>query len=326
MNGRLVRLMTEFYRTPWALLPETLAMLKVVLHRAADGVRLNADEIRAAVAPGAYDRGEDDTPERAAARRQAREERVRPAGSNLIAVLPVSGVIGHRAHLVEDSSSGVGTSTEILGRHFRQLVADPNVGAIVFDHDSPGGSVFGIAELAADIHAARGKKPVIAVVNSLAASASYWLAAQADEVVVTPGGQAGSIGVWTAHEDWSAFLEKKGVKVELVSAGKYKVEGNQYAPLGDEARAAIQEQVDKYYGMFVEDVARGRGDKPSAVRAGYGEGRMLLAADAVKAKLADRVATMDQVIGELQAKLGGAGAAAHSRARAEDQLRLAALG
>lgn len=326
MNGRIARLMTEFYSTPLALLPQTIAALAMVLHRANGGVRLSAEEIRAAVAPAAMDQEQEN--EQRAARRRAGAEA--PAQQpNTIAVLPVSGVIGHRAHLVEDSSSGVGTSTEILGAHFRRLAADPNVGAIVFDHDSPGGSVYGVAELSDQIHAARGTKPMVAVVNSLSASASYWLASAADEVVVTPGGEAGSIGVWTAHQDFSKFYEQKGIKTTLVAAGKYKVEGHPYAPLGEEAQAAIQDSVDKYYGMFVEHVARNRGDSAKNVRAGYGEGRVLLAKDAVTAKLADRVATMDQVIAELQQKLGGAaggGARAHSRADAERAIRLAELG
>jgi signal peptide peptidase SppA len=318
MNGRLVRLMSEFYRQPWAILPETLAMLSHVLHRAAAGVQLAPDEIRRTVAMEDGD----------AAAASPRRGPPQASGPNTIAVLSVSGIIGHRAHLVEDSSSGVGTSTEILGRHFRALVNDSNIGAIVFDHESPGGSAFGIPELAAEIFAARGKKPMVAVVNSLSASASYWLASQADEVVVTPGGQAGSIGVWTAHEDWSAFLEKKGVKVSYIHAGKYKVEGNYETPLTDEARAAIQHVVDQYYGMFVADVARGRGDTPAKVKSGYGEGRVLIAQDAVSARLADRIATMDQVIAELQQRLGGgsAGARAHSREDAQRAIRLAELG
>lgn len=320
MNGRIARLMTEFYSTPLALLPQTIAALSMVLERANAGVRLSADEIRAALA---FDQ-EQENEQRAARRAGAAAPAQQP---NTIAVLPVSGVIGHRAHLVEDSSSGVGTSTEILGAHFRRMVADPNVGAIVFDHDSPGGSVYGVAELSDQIHAARGTKPMVAVVNSLSASASYWLASAADEIVITPGGEAGSIGVWTAHQDWSKYFDQKGVKTTLVSAGKYKVEGHPYGPLEDEARAAIQDGVDKYYGMFVEHVARNRGDSAKNVRAGYGEGRVLVAKDAVAAKLANRVGTMDQVIAELQAKLGGSagGPRARSRADAERELRLASL-
>lgn len=287
MHNKLVRVLTEFYTTPWALRRETLAVFQMLLHRAAAGVKLSDAEIQSAIG---------DAPEAAAQRR----EQERAAGGDLIAVLPVFGVVGHRAHLVEDVSSGVGTSTELLARSFRAALADPAVAAIVLDVDSPGGSVFGVEELASEIHAARGQKRIIASVNSMAASAAYWIAAAAEEVVITPGGMAGSIGVWSAHEDWSKYMENEGVKVTLISAGKYKVEGNPYEPLSDEARAAEQATVDKYYASFVRSVAKYRGDTVDNVRKGYGEGRVLLAKDAVEARLADRIASFDEVIAGLQ--------------------------
>lgn len=310
MDGRALRILTEFYRTPWALLPETLAAVTAVLHRWAEGVKFSDEEIRAAVG---------EAPQVA----RERIEREQSAGGDMIAVLPIFGIMGHRARLVREMSSGVGTSTELVGQAFRAAMKDPNVGAIVLDVDSPGGSAFGVDELAGDIFAARGVKPVVASVNSMAASAAYWVASAAEELVITPGGMAGSIGVWTAHEDWSKFLDTKGVKVSLVSAGKYKVEGNPYGPLDDTAREAMQDVVNKYYDMFTKSVARNRSaENAKAVREGYGEGRVMLAKDAVKAGLADRIGTFDQVIGELQKKLAKNRASAPQRARAERELRL----
>ena len=310
MDGKALRILTEFYRTPWALLPETLIAMTAVLHRWAEGVKFSDEEIRAAVG---------EAPQVA----RDRIEREQQAGGDLIAVLPVFGIMGHRARLVREMSSGVGTSTEILGQLFRAAMKDPNVGAIVLDVDSPGGSAFGVDELAGDIFAARGQKPIVASVNSMAASAAYWVASAADEIVVTPGGMAGSIGVWTAHEDWSAFLEKKGIKVSLISAGKYKVEGNPYGPIDDTARAAMQDVVDKYYGMFTKAIARNRNaENPKDVRDGYGEGRVLLAKDAVKANLADRIGTFDEVIGDLQKRLAKTRTSAPRRAHAERSLRI----
>jgi ClpP class serine protease len=83
--------------------------------------------------------------------------------------------------------------------------------------------------------------------------------------------------------------------------------------------------VDKYYGLFVRAVKRNRNaEDPKSVREGYGEGRMLLAQDAVKEKLVDRVGTFDQVIGELQAKLAKKHAGTSRRASAERAQRIAA--
>ncbi len=287
---RGLHLIAEFHRTPWGLLPDTLAAMQSVLYRWASGARLSQEEIRAAVG---------DAPEISAARR----DRASSVSSGAIAVLPIYGVIGHRASLVADSSSGVNTSTEVLGNEFRALMNDPGIAGIVLDVDSPGGSVHGIQELAQTIYAARGVKPVSAVANSLAASAAYWLASCAEELAITPGGQAGSIGVLAMHTDESKMMEAAGVKTTLISAGKYKVEGNPYEPLGAEAQAFLQSKVDDYYGEFVRDVARNRKDTQTSVREGYGQGRVLIGASAVKANLADRVATLDQVIADMQAKV-----------------------
>ncbi len=284
---KYARIIAEFFATPWAILPERLAAVAAVLQRAATSGKLAEMELRAAIG---------DAPAAAAARRDAD---AKAPGS--VAVLPVFGIVSHRIHQVQDISGPGGTSTEGVARRFRALVADPAVDAIVLDIDSPGGSVFGVPELAAEIFESRGKKKIVAVANSMAASAAYWLGTAAQELVVTPSGEVGSVGVWAAHEDHSKFLEAMGVKVSLISAGKFKVEGNPYEPLNDEARAAIQASVDSYYEMFVKDVARFRNAKPADVRGGYGQGRMVQAKDAVEQGMADRVATLDETIARLAA-------------------------
>ncbi|WP_052688250.1 S49 family peptidase [Xanthomonas sp. MUS 060] len=99
----------------------------------------------------------------------------------------------------------------LLGAALRQALADDTVSQILIDIDSPGGSVYGVAELADQIQSARSIKPVVAVANSLAASAAYWIGCAAGELYVTPGGEVGSIGVWQAHFDYSQALAADGV-------------------------------------------------------------------------------------------------------------------
>jgi signal peptide peptidase SppA len=166
----------------------------------------------------------------------------------------------------------------------------------VLDIDSPGGSIAGITELAAEIRSARGAKPIVAVANTLAASAAYWLGSQADQFVVTPSGHVGSIGVYAVHQDVSKMLDEAGVKMTIVSAGPHKTEGNEFEPLTDEARAEIQARVDASYDQFVEDVAAGRNVPVATVRADFGGGRVLTARDALKAGMVDRVETLAQTI------------------------------
>jgi signal peptide peptidase SppA len=220
----------------------------------------------------------------------------RPGGT--VAMLPLTGIITPRGSLLSMLFGGGGGLQEFRD-NFRAAVADPDVGAIVLDVDSPGGLVDLVPETAAEVFAARGAKPIVAVANTMAASAAYFIAAQADELVVTPSGDVGSIGVYMLHEDWSKFNEQVGIAPTYISAGKYKTEGNPDEPLSDEAEAIWQEDVDDLYAMFVEAVAQGRGVSAEAVRSGYGEGRTLLAERALAAGMVDRIATLEMVVGEL---------------------------
>jgi signal peptide peptidase SppA len=182
----------------------------------------------------------------------------------------------------------------------------------VIDVDSPGGTVSGVDELATEIYNARkqGTKKITAVSDCLCASAAYWIASQANEVVVSPTSLTGSIGVYQLHEDDSEMLSQVGVKVTLISAGPYKTEGNNYEPLGEEARVAMQGMVDDFYGMFTKAVARGRGVAVKAVSGGFGQGRVLTAQDAVKQGLADRIATLDEVLAKFGVKQSAGSSAA----------------
>jgi signal peptide peptidase SppA len=246
---------------------------------------------------------------------EAAAQRTRPAASEAaIAVIPIYGIIA-------EHPQSLGASTDEIGAQLEAALASRSISAILFDVDSPGGTVTGVPELAARIFAARGTKPMLALSRSLMASAAYWLASAADEIMVAPSGEVGSIGVYTAHEDWSKALEAEGVVITPVSAGKYKLEGAPWAPLSEEARGVLQTRVDEVYGWFVKAVAAHRGDTQTNVRNGYGEGRVLGAEQSVKAKLADRIGTFEDAVARLSTRVkraGGPSAAHRSRELALD--------
>jgi capsid assembly protease len=186
-----------------------------------------------------------------------------------------------------------------------QAAADKSVEAIVLDVDSPGGTVAGAAETAAAVASAASIKPVTAVANTLMASAAYWIGSQATNIVMAPSGEAGSIGVLALHENRSAMLERMGVEITIQHAGRYKAEGNPFQPLDDAARAARQNRIDAAYDTFTSAVASGRGRTVEAISGGFGEGRVMDAGPAVAAGLADRIATLDEVIAEYAGRRSG---------------------
>jgi signal peptide peptidase SppA len=233
-----------------------------------------------------------------------RQDAVARAGSGNIAVIPVAGTIVQRPGMVTDWCGG--TSTQQISAALSAAIRDETIGQILLEFDSPGGSVYGVAELAAEILAARTVKPVVGIANSLAASAGYWLLSQCTEAYVTPGGEVGSIGVWMAHEDLSKAMEAAGVQTTMISAGKYKTEGNPFQPLDADAKAFLQSRVDEYYQAFTSGVARGRGRPVGAVRSGMGQGRVIGADAAMAEGMVDGVMTFQDVVRKMARSRGTA--------------------
>jgi len=172
-------LIAEFLATPWALMPERLNAVAAVLARWSRNTPASEDVMQ-----------------RIAADRSAREARrqsnkVNGGGAgNGIAVLPLYGMVTQRGNMVDDVSGPGSVSTQQFAASLRQALTDESVSQILIDIDSPGGSVYGVAELADEIISARAQKPVIAIANSLAASAAYWIGACASEFYVTQIGRA----------------------------------------------------------------------------------------------------------------------------------------
>jgi signal peptide peptidase SppA len=212
-----------------------------------------------------------------------------------VAVIPLQGLITAKPSLLSLLFGG-GGGLKMFRTWFRAALASDDVGSILLDVNSPGGSTDLVEETAKEIREARGTKPITAIANTHAASAAYYIAAQADELVVTPSGEVGSIGVFMLHWDESGLNEQMGIDPTYISAGKFKVEGNPDSPLDATAKAALQQTVDDYYELFVGAVADGRGVSADAVRKGFGEGRMVTAQRAVGAQLADRVATFEETV------------------------------
>lgn len=217
-----------------------------------------------------------------------------------VAVIPLKGVLTPRPSFLSILFGG--SSGGLLGfrSDLREALGHSDVDTIVVDVNSPGGSVSLISETAAELRAARdaSDKQIVVVANQMMASAAYEIGAQAHEIAITPSGFAGSIGVYVVHVDRSGLNEALGVNPTYISAGRYKVEGHNDAPLDDEARAESQRVVDEFYAAFVEDVALGRRVTTEAVRAGYGEGRVLPAQRALDAGLVDRIATLETIVSE----------------------------
>lgn len=223
---------------------------------------------------------------------------------NGVAILPIVGSLVNRGAWIGASSGLV--SYEGISAQLREAAADPEVSAIMLDIDSPGGEATGMFSVANLVRQVNQTKPVVAMVNDVAASAAYGIASGASEIVVSPTSMVGSIGVVLTHLDRSGELEQKGVKATLIYAGKHKVDGHPFGELSASVKADLQAEVAKFYDQFVGLVAVGRAGRMTDADIRATEARTYLGADAVEIGLADRVASIDEVLSGLSSTAHGA--------------------
>lgn len=213
-----------------------------------------------------------------------------------VAILPIAGPLFRYANLFTALSGA--TSYDLLARDFNAALDNPRVESILLNIDSPGGEASGVSEFADMIYQARGRKPVVAYVGGYGASAAYWLAAAADEVIINDTAILGSIGVVLGVEDSRERDAKAGVRrMEIVSAASpYK----RVDPTTDDGRSRLQARVDALADVFVGKVAAYRGVSVETVLKEFGQGDVFVGQAAVEAGLADRVGSFEAVIAEMQ--------------------------
>lgn len=173
-----------------------------------------------------------------------------------VATIPIQGTIVRRASMLAKSCGAVDTMD--ISEELRKAVADSSVKTILLDVSSPGGSVPGVPELANEIASARKTKSVVAFTGDQMCSAAYWIAAGASQVVAAPSAQVGSIGVFVPWVDQSEAFKLRGLRVDLIKAGKYKAMGYPGTKLSDEQRAFVQAGVDATHDRFKSFVKANR--------------------------------------------------------------------
>jgi len=217
-----------------------------------------------------------------------------------IAVIPVVGPIMQRPDpWASFGAIGIGD----LRATMQLALAEPSIDGILLVVDSPGGEVAGVADLADELYAARGRKPMAAVADEGMFSAAYWLGSAVGPISVPRTGAVGSIGALAVHADMSAALEKMGIRMTVVRSGDKKAQFSPFQPLTAAARADLQAEVDRVAGLFIDAVARQRGLSATTVQnteAGTFQGEA-----AVDAGLADQVLSLDEAFSAFRAQLDG---------------------
>lgn len=179
-------------------------------------------------------------------------------------------------------------STSRLLEQVQVAADDKRVRSILLRIESPGGSASGIGELADAVFAARQQKPVHAHIDTIGASAAYWVASQASRVTAEPTAEIGSIGAYRPITDSSQAASRYGFKVHLLKSGPFKGAGFPGTPVTEPQLEQAQGVINDLAALFVDGVARGRGLSRD-VAAESADGATWLAGDALRRGLIDGI-------------------------------------
>ena len=197
--------------------------------------------------------------------------------------LPLEG-----AHVARLPVNGLITEDRKLTEAVAKLADDSSVKALIVSINSPGGSVAGGESLHDAIARVAAKKPVVAVMGGVAASAGYMIAVATNRIFAREATLTGSIGVLLEAPDVSGLLSKVGVDVTTLVSGPLKDQPSFTHKLSDQGRSVLQGLVMDMYDQFVGMVAAGRHMDPDKVRQ-LGDGRAYTGRQALQLGLVDAI-------------------------------------
>ena len=191
-------------------------------------------------------------------------------------------------HVARLSVTGLITENRKLTEAIDKLADDSAVKALIVAIDSPGGTVSGGESLHNAIARVATKKPVVAVMGGVAASAGYMIAVSTERIFARESTITCSIGVLMETGEISGLLEKLGITAETIVSGPLKDQPGLTHKLSDQGREMVHGLVQDMYDQFVGMVAKGRHMTPEAVRK-IGDGRPCTGRQALPQGLIDQI-------------------------------------
>ncbi len=213
------------------------------------------------------------------------------------AIIPIHGPITARSDLFTFFLGG--TALSDLAKDFQAALDNDQIKAILFDIDSPGGVALGPMEMAQAIFNARGKKPIWSYVGRNCSSAAYWLASATERIIANPSALLGSIGVVTTipvqeEPDSEGY---KNIEVVSSNAGRERPD-----PRTTEGMAEIKRELDDLESQFIASVAHYRSTTIDSVKNDFGQGGVLIGANAISNGMADEIGTYEETLTKLNQK------------------------
>lgn len=205
-------------------------------------------------------------------------------GRGKVGILPIDGEI---------------VESRVTLRELEEFADNDSIKAIVVRINSPGGAVAPSQEIHRELIRVREEtgKPVIASLDTVAASGGYYIAVGCQEIVANEGSITGSIGVIAQWFNVEKLVEWAKVSPQTFTSGEMKDAGSPFRPMNDQEKAYYQRIVTQLHGQFVQAVIDGRKGKMSAEQVrGIADGRVFTGQEANDLKLVDEIGGLEDAV------------------------------
>lgn len=208
-----------------------------------------------------------------------------------VAHIPFMGVMSKKPTCM-GSMMGGGAYSTTLRNQLRLADRDPEVNSKLLVIDSPGGDVSGAFDAGHDV--SHGKKPTDVFYEDMATSGAIVVGVGARNAFANHNAVSGSVGVFTSIPDRSKAMERDGIKLHVVKAGRYKAIGAHGKEVTEEEIAQIQGRVDQMHSLFIQRVLAGRPSLTKAQLADISDATVYVGQQAKKIGLIDDITTLDK--------------------------------
>jgi protease IV len=210
-----------------------------------------------------------------------------------VARIPIKGIITTEGSYSDTVSKD---TIELI----KEANENPEIKAILFEINSPGGSPVATYEIADAIE--KCNKTTVSLIREVGASGAYWIASSTDHIIANPMSITGSIGVIGSYLEFSGLMAKYNVTYERLVSGKYKDSGSPFKKLNDDERAKMQNELDVIHDYFIEAVSANRNLNYDYVK-NFSTGEIFIGSEALKLGLIDELGSFDETEGYLEEKL-----------------------
>jgi protease-4 len=205
----------------------------------------------------------------------------------------VGGLSKRSDHIARVNVTGLITGDEKTLKLLEQIEEADQVKAVLLRIDSPGGTTAGSEAVYLSLRQLGEHKPVVAVMDTVAASGGYIVAIAADHIVARGNTITGSVGVLFQWVQLQELLDTLGIEMQSIKSGELKAEPNPFEPTSERARQVTEEMVEESFRWFVGLVEERRQLTPEQIEL-ISDGRVFTGRQAVTVRLVDQIGGEDE--------------------------------